>query len=96
MEDHVSMGAHAAHKLAAVVRNTRDVLAIEALCAAQGLDLLGVTTAPGVEEARHVVRERVAAVARDRVLAPDILAIADLIAREVLVTGVRARVPDLQ
>jgi histidine ammonia-lyase len=96
MEDHVSMGTHAAHKLAAVVRNTRDVLAIEALCAAQGLDLLGVTTAPGVEEARHVVRERVAAVARDRVLAPDILTIADLIAREVLVTGVRARVPDLQ
>jgi hypothetical protein len=30
------------------------------------------------------------------VLAPDILIIADLIAREVLVTGVRARVPDLQ
>ncbi len=96
MEDHVSMGTHAAHKLAAVVRNTRDVLAIEALCAAQGLDLLGVTTAPGVEEARHVIRERVAAVARDRVLAPDIVSIADLIAREVLVTGVRARVPDLQ
>jgi histidine ammonia-lyase len=95
MEDHVSMGTHAAHKLAAVVRNTRDVLAIEALCAAQGLDLLGVTTAPGIEEARHVVRERVAALARDRVLAPDIAAIADVIARDRLVAGVRVRVPDL-
>ena len=41
------------------------------------------------------MRERVAAVARDRVLSPDIAAIADVIAREVLVTGVRARVPDL-
>src|SRR5207253_3099561 len=40
MEDHVSMGVHAAHKLVDVVGNTRDVLAIEALCAAQGLDLL--------------------------------------------------------
>ena len=95
MEDHVSMGTHAAHKLAAVVRNTRDVLAIEALCAAQGLDLLGATTAPGIEEARHVVRERVAALARDRVLAPDIATIADVIGRELLVAGVRVRVPEL-
>ena len=95
MEDHVSMGVHAAHKLAAVVRNTRDVLAIEALCAAQGLDLLGATTGPGVEQARHVIRERVPALARDRVLAPDVVTISDLIARERLLVGVRARVPDL-
>ncbi|OLC55905.1 MAG: histidine ammonia-lyase [Chloroflexi bacterium 13_1_40CM_4_68_4] len=95
MEDHVSMGTHAAHKLAAVVRNTRDVLAIEALCAAQGIDLLRATTAAGVEEARRVVRERVATLARDRVLAPDIGAIAEVIGREVLLTAVRARVPDL-
>src|SRR5205085_5549299 len=65
MEDHVSMGVHAAHKFADVVRNTREVLAIEALCAAQGLDLLHATGAPGVEEARHVVREHVPALARD-------------------------------
>jgi histidine ammonia-lyase len=96
MEDHVSMGTHAAHKLAAVVRNTRDVLAIEALCAAQGLDLLRATTATGVEEARHVVREHVPGLARDRVLSPDIATIADVIAREVLVANVRLRVPDLQ
>ena len=95
MEDHVSMGTHAAHKLAAVVRNTRDVLAIEALCAAQGLDLLSVITAPGVEDARRVVREHVPALARDRVLTPDIEAISDLIGREVLVSGVRVRLPDL-
>ena len=96
MEDHVSMGVHAAHKLAAVVRNTRDVLAIEALCAAQGLDLLRATTAPGVEEARHVIRERVSALTRDRVLAPDIAAISDAIGRELLLAGVRARLPELQ
>jgi len=95
MEDHVSMGTHAAHKLAAVVRNTRDVLAIEALCAAQGLDLLSAITAPGVEDARRVVREHVPTLVRDRVLAPDIEAISDLIKREVLVAGVRVRLPDL-
>ena len=96
MEDHVSMGTHAAHKLSAVVRNTRDVLAIEALCGAQGLDLLGVSAAPGVEEARRVIREHVPALARDRVLAPDIATISGVLERELLVTAVRVRVPELQ
>jgi histidine ammonia-lyase len=95
MEDHVSMGTHAAHKLAAVVRNTRDVLAIEALCAAQGLDLLGATTAAGVEAARQAIREHVPSLARDRVLAPDIANIADVIARGALVAAVRSRLPEL-
>lgn len=95
MEDHVSMGTHAAHKFAAVARNTRDVLAIEALCAAQGLDLLAATAGPGVEDARQVVREHVPTLGRDRALAPDIEAISDMIEREVLVAGVRVRLPDL-
>src|SRR5438132_29536 len=87
MEDHVSMGVHAALKLAAVVRNTRDALAIEALCGAQGLDLLGATTAPGIEEARRVVREHVPMLETDRALAPDIAAVADLIEREILLAA---------
>ena len=95
MEDHVSMGVHAAHKLAAVVRNTRDVLAIEALCAAQGLDLLGATVAPTLEEARRIVREHVPTLEADRALAPDVAAMSAVIGREVLVAGVRARLPDL-
>ena len=89
MEDHVSMGVHAAHKVAEIARNTRDVLAIEALCAAQGLDLLSATTAPGVEEARRVVRERSPRLEDDRTLAPDIAAVGDAIAREVLLAAVR-------
>jgi histidine ammonia-lyase len=95
MEDHVSMGVHAALKFAEVVRNTRDALAIEALCGAQGLDLLGVTTAPGVEEARRIVREHVPKLETDRALAPDIAAVSALIEHEVLLAGVRSRIPDL-
>jgi histidine ammonia-lyase len=95
MEDHVSMGVHAAHKLVAVVRNTRDALAIEALCAAQGLDLIGATTAPGVQEARRVLREQVPKLDMDRALAPDIATVADLIEREILLAAVRSRIPDL-
>ena len=89
MEDHVSMGVHAAHKLAAVVTNTRDVLAIESLCAAQGLDLLGVTSSAAVEAARRVVREHVATLVADRALAPDISTMRDVIARDLLATAVR-------
>jgi histidine ammonia-lyase len=95
MEDHVSMGVHAAHKLVDVVRNTREVLAIEALCAAQGLDLLETTAGPGVEEARRVVRERSARLDEDRALSGDIAAMADSIAREVLIAAVRMRLPEL-
>jgi histidine ammonia-lyase len=89
MEDHVSMGVHAAHKLAAVVTNTRNILAIEALCAAQGLDLLGMTSAPGVEAARRVIREHVPTLVADRPLAPDISTMRDVIARDLLATAVR-------
>ena len=39
-EDHVSMGANAALKLWQVIENAEQVLAIEALCAAQASDLL--------------------------------------------------------
>ncbi len=95
MEDHVSMGVHAAHKFAEIVRNTRDVLAIEALCAAQGLDLLGARVAAGVEEARRAIRERSPRLDDDRTLAPDIAAIADVVARGVLIAAVRARLPEL-
>lgn len=95
MEDHVSMGVHAAHKLAAVVRNVRDILAIEALCAAQGLDLLGRSSSQPVEAARAVVREHSAFVDEDRSLAGDVAVMADVIQREVLVAAVRQRFPDL-
>jgi histidine ammonia-lyase len=89
MEDHVSMGVHAAHKLAAVVTNTRSVLAIEALCAAQGLDLLGMTSSAPIEAARRVIRERIPRLEADRPLAPDISTMRDVITRDLLATAVR-------
>ena len=89
MEDHVSMGVHAAHKLAAVVANTRNVLAIESLCAAQGLDLLGMTSSTALEAARRVVREHVPTLAADRALAPDSATMRDVIGRDLLATAVR-------
>ncbi len=96
MEDHVSMGTHAALKLAEVVRNTRDVLAIESLCAAQGLDLLGLRSTPALEAARTVVREHVPTLNEDRALSAEIVTMSDVLAREVLSAAVRLHVDDLR
>ena len=95
MEDHVSMGTHAALKLAEVVRNSRDVLAIESLCAAQGLDLLGMRSTPALEAARAVVREHVPTLDDDRALSGEIATMSLVIAREVLSAAVRPHLPDL-
>jgi len=56
-EDFVSMGMTAALKLQQIVRNTRAVLAIEALTAARALDLLApLKSGAGVEQARNRLR----------------------------------------
>jgi histidine ammonia-lyase len=79
-EDHVSMGAHAALKLATVHDHVRTVLAIELLCAAQGLDLRRpLTTTPVLEAVHAAIRARVPAMMTDRPLAPDIAAVRALV-----------------
>jgi histidine ammonia-lyase len=80
-EDHVSMGAHAAWKLGRVVTNVRRVLAIEALCAARGLDLrLPLAPGPGIAAAHRAVRGVVPPVDGDRALYRDIAALDGLLA----------------
>ena len=59
-EDHVSMGTIAARKAREILENVRRVLAMEIMCACQGIDLrgnkgLGVGTKPIYEEVRKVV-----------------------------------------
>ena len=74
------MGTHAAHKLAAVARNTRDVLAIEALCAAQGIDFRAPLRAgAGVAAAHAAIRAQVAHLDADRPPSPDIDAVRELV-----------------
>ncbi len=90
-EDHVSMGAHAARKLREVVTNARHVLAIELIAAAQALDFRApLRPAGGVAAAHAWVRERVATLAQDRYLAPDVAAIAAGIAGGSLTSAVAA------
>jgi histidine ammonia-lyase len=95
-EDHVSMGAHAAWKLLRVVANVRRVLAIEALCAARGLDLrLPLVPGPGIAAAHRAVRGVVPPVDGDRALYKDIGALDSLLASGELVRAAEAVVGPL-
>ncbi len=79
-EDHVSMGAHAALKLAQVHDQVRTVLAVELLCAAQGLDLrLPVRPGPALRAAHATIRAAVSAMLIDRPIAPDIATVRRMI-----------------
>ena len=74
-EDHVSMGMGAALKLGRVVANVRQILAIELLAAAQGVDLLHpLRTSRPLERLHEAVRAMVPVWESDREMAPDLAA----------------------
>lgn len=72
-EDHVSMGMTAALKFRGIVENAEDVLAIELICAAEGLEhRLPLQPGVGVKRAYDVVRSRVSRLTADREMSRDI------------------------
>ena len=80
-EDYVSMGMSAARRLRPMLDNLRNILAIELLAACQGIDLLApLRTGTEAQKAYDLVRSTAKRVDRDRSLAPDIHAVASLIA----------------
>ncbi len=79
-EDHNSMGSIAAQKALKVVRNLESVLAVEFVCAVQGIDFhaplkCGAGTAP----VHALLRSRVPHLKEDRVIYEDLLAAQELI-----------------
>jgi histidine ammonia-lyase len=80
-EDVVPMAMTAASKLRRVIRNVRYVLAIELVCAAQGVDFRApLKPGRGVGVAHKAVRRRVAKLGDDRVLSTDLERVAQAIA----------------
>ncbi len=78
-EDHNSMGSISAQKAWRVLKNTQTVLAIELLCACQGMDFArtlksNTTLKPGLgtETAYQYVRKHISHLEKDRVLYNDI------------------------
>jgi len=80
-EDYVSMGMSAARRLGRMLENLRHTIAIELLCACQGIDLLApLTTGTLATKAYEVLRAKSAKVVEDRPLAPEVEAISTLVA----------------
>jgi histidine ammonia-lyase len=80
-EDYVSMGMSGARRLEKMLANLRNILAIELLCACQGIDLLaplqtGTLAKKAVEKVRAVSEKLTA----DRTLAPDMEAVSAVVA----------------
>jgi histidine ammonia-lyase len=87
-EDYVSMGMSAARRLARMLGNLRHTIAIELLCACQGIDLLApLKTGTLAARALETVRARSHQLTQDRPLAPEIEAVSELLA-----SGALARV----
>ncbi len=79
-EDYVSMGMTAALKLRRVVDNARNVLAIEAMAAAQALDFVApLKTGKRGQKAFQEIRSVCPTMDKDRVMYRDFARIADLI-----------------
>jgi len=89
-EDFVSMGMGAAIKLKKIVENTRNTMAIEAMAAAQALDLLApLKTSKRLQRAHAAIRAVSPALEKDRVMYQDFARIADVIAGGKLAEALR-------
>lgn len=69
-EDHVSMGANAAVKCLEVIENTEQILAIELMCAAQGIEFRDEDTSPVLKDWVLDYREHVPFVDEDVFMQP--------------------------
>ncbi len=72
-EDHVSMAAHGAYRLARMNKNLAVIQAVEVMCAAQGIEARApLATSPRLQAVIDRLRLDVETLGADRYLAPDI------------------------
>jgi histidine ammonia-lyase len=80
-EDHVSMAAHGARRLLAMVANVDSVLGIELLAAVQGCDFHApLTSSPVVEKVRSHLRADIPTLTDDRHMGADMAVVIPMIA----------------
>jgi histidine ammonia-lyase len=87
-EDHVSMGWLSGLKLRSLLGHVSAVIAVEALVAAQALDLREPDSAPGIAAARWAIRQRIPFLQEDRDLSEDIEAGTELVRTGALANAV--------
>jgi histidine ammonia-lyase len=89
-EDHVSMATFAARRLQGMISNTANILGIELLAAAQGIEFLRPLKSSATLEAVHaLLRKDVPAHNVDRYLAPDIARASSMVRNGTVASVVR-------
>jgi histidine ammonia-lyase len=90
-EDHVSMAAHGARRLASMADNAMSVVGIELLAAAQACDFHAplASSAP-LEALRSLLRRDVPHLENDRYFHPDITAATSLVSRSAVIEAIGA------
>ena len=72
-EDHVSMGTIGARHAHQIIQNCRRVIAIEAICASQGVEYRGINLmSPALHNKWHEIRTTVPSITEDRIFSVDI------------------------
>ncbi|MFM5892940.1 MAG: histidine ammonia-lyase [Novosphingobium sp.] len=96
-EDHVSMAAHGARRLAPMLANAEAVLAIELLAAVQGCEFHApLASSAALEAARRLLRAVVPALAEDRHFHPDMQAAEAIVRSGALAHSVGVDLPGLE
>lgn len=87
-EDHVSMACHGARRLTPMTQNLFWILGVEAMMAAQGIEMrTPLKTSPALQKALAVIRGRIDTLTDDRILAPDLQAAGELIESGALIAS---------
>ena len=95
-EDHVSMGTIAARKCRSILANAENVMAIELLCAAQGLDLFtNLKPGEGTMAAYEAIRKLIPHLEEDRILADDIAKVRGLMRSNQIIHAVEKKIGKL-
>lgn len=96
-EDHVSMAAHGARRLAPMVANAQAVIGIEYLAAVQGLEFHApLRSSAPLEAARDLLRAQVAALDEDRHFHPDMEAANALVRSGQVIASVGQALPGVR
>lgn len=88
-EDHVSMAAHAARRLAKMNANLNVILGVEAMCGAQGIEYRApLQTSEALKAAITALRTKVPTMGADRYMAPSLEAAGQMISTGALINAV--------
>ncbi len=95
-EDHVSMAAHGARRLGPMVENLNQILGVELLCAAQGIEFRApLKTSAALARVVTRLRQDVLTMGEDRYLAPDLVQAAKLVAAGEITRITEIKLPKL-